>query len=793
MQQTPNLGDMDSTAFNSIEEVASRFERAWSTADTVDLSQFLPAPGSPLRSVTLQELIKTDLEIRWKRRQPIALEYYAERYPELGGTTNLPPQLIFEEYRVRHLHGDRPALADYQQRFAAQFPEVQRLAQQQPLPPSTPVPSPSPFPNLSGSTPDQTHIQTARGGSTDGHSLPIAGGIKLLKRIGTGGFGEVWRAEAQGGVLVAVKIVLRPMDHSEAKREKDSLDLIKNLRHPFLLQTHSYHQQDDRLFIIMELADGSLRDRLKECQKAGQAAVPPQELVPTIAEAAEALDFLHENSVMHRDIKPENILLVRRHAKVADFGLARMQEGSKMGTATNSGTPLYMPPEIWKGKVTQHSDQYSLALTYAESRLGRRVFTGTDMMQVMIDHLERQPEFPELPPTEATVLLRALAKDPAQRFPSCLAFAEALRASFGGDASRAGGSLAGLTGTGQFSFSTATATGSLPGTLTPSGGVTPPLYLSGPVEAPRRPGLGVLVGSAVGTMLCVAVLAALVAFFWKWGDTEARSTQTGPVAIPGRLPEGYKPTDDATEITDAMGKKYPSRIVTRRGDQDVVFCLVPYRRSEEPPTFYMMENKVWNALFKVAAEDHDYKDPLEKRSSQFPWTIKRQWKLDGDGRLPVTKVTVEEASFFARWLGGTLPSSIQWDKAAGYYDEPRRGEGPFKGPLPVAPNEIGIKLEAPLPVGTGTRDESPYGIRDMAGNGLEWTRSFVGEPGLRVPLSKPVPGREQVTLRSVSFREDAPVTYAELDPENPRAILYKVGAKYDEVSDEIGFRVVLEP
>src|SRR2546430_15737821 len=107
--------------------------RSTVSAETVDLGQYLPAPGSPLRPVALHELIKTELEVRWKRGRPIALEYYAERYPELGGLGGLPAQLVYEEYRVRQMHGDRPQLAVYQNRFPAQFPELQRLVQQQPV------------------------------------------------------------------------------------------------------------------------------------------------------------------------------------------------------------------------------------------------------------------------------------------------------------------------------------------------------------------------------------------------------------------------------------------------------------------------------------------------------------------------------------------------------------------------------------------------------------------------------------------------------------------------------------
>src|SRR4029077_20277544 len=101
-------------------------------------------------------------------------------------------------------------------------------------------------------------------------SLPGDGGdYKKIKLLGSGGFGEVWRGEAPGGVPCAIKVVFRPIEHEAAQREMQSLQLIKLLRHPFLLSTQQFYLEEGKLQTVMELADGSLRDRLKECAKAG--------------------------------------------------------------------------------------------------------------------------------------------------------------------------------------------------------------------------------------------------------------------------------------------------------------------------------------------------------------------------------------------------------------------------------------------------------------------------------------------------------------------------------------------
>src|SRR5262249_55811761 len=97
---------------------------------------------------------------------------------------------------------------------------------------------------------------TARDGAEQ--LLLSSQGYRLLRRLGCGSFGEVWRAEAPGGVEVAVKIITRPLDHKTAQKELQSLELIKRLRHPYLLSTQAYWSQQDRLYIVMELADCTL-------------------------------------------------------------------------------------------------------------------------------------------------------------------------------------------------------------------------------------------------------------------------------------------------------------------------------------------------------------------------------------------------------------------------------------------------------------------------------------------------------------------------------------------------------
>ena len=149
-------------------------------------------------------------------------------------------------------------------------------------------------------------------------------GYRLIARLGAGGYGEVWRAEAPGGLNKAIKLVFGDQHEKRATRELRALDLIRQLRHPFLLSLERIEIVDGRLLIVTELADGSVKDRFDACREQGLPGIPRAEILRYVRDAADALDYMSEqHGLQHLDIKPENLLLLADHVKVADFGLVK--------------------------------------------------------------------------------------------------------------------------------------------------------------------------------------------------------------------------------------------------------------------------------------------------------------------------------------------------------------------------------------------------------------------------------------------------------------------------------------
>jgi serine/threonine protein kinase len=255
-------------------------------------------------------------------------------------------------------------------------------------------------------------------------------GFRFRRLIGQGGAGRVAEFAAPGGVAKAAKFVRIDPDNPLTAHELESLQLIGSIRHPYLLTVDRFHVEEDTLVVVMELADHNLLEESQRCLKQDRARIGQRRLIELMREAAEVLDLLNERyGVRHLDVKPENLFVVAGHVKVGDLGLARKGSTSDdAGSTVRAMSACYAAPELFDGRSTPSSDQYSLAVVYMELLTGKRPFPGANQRQLAMNHLTLEPDVSCLPAPQRAVLKRALARDPAKRFSCCIAFLDALTA-----------------------------------------------------------------------------------------------------------------------------------------------------------------------------------------------------------------------------------------------------------------------------------------------------------------------------------------------------------------------------
>ncbi|GCE49484.1 serine/threonine protein kinase [Thermosporothrix hazakensis] len=265
------------------------------------------------------------------------------------------------------------------------------------------------------------------------------GRYRPIRLIGRGGMGEVWLAE-DAALQRQVAIKIFPPVLAEDKSYLDAFTYearaIASLEHPHILQVHDFGQQpleDDEEQIVTYLVTpyltgGTLRDLIYS-----EPPLTPEAGLRFLRQAAEAIDYAHSKHIIHRDIKPANMLLQDNLLFLADFGIAKLLNSATHRSQTHAGggTPEYMAPEQAQGYAEFASDRYSLAIIAYHLFTGKLPFRGDNPFDVLLKQLHEAPPRPRqinptIPLHVEAVLMKGLAKDPAQRPPSCVAFVEAL-------------------------------------------------------------------------------------------------------------------------------------------------------------------------------------------------------------------------------------------------------------------------------------------------------------------------------------------------------------------------------
>ncbi|WBB81004.1 serine/threonine-protein kinase [Micromonospora sp. WMMD882] len=265
--------------------------------------------------------------------------------------------------------------------------------------------------------------------------LRLGDRYRLDTRIGAGGMGEVWRAvDVLLDRTVAVKAMLPDVadDPDFARRFLVEAKAMASVNHAAVASIHDYGHSDGLTFLVMEFVDGQSLSQLL----ARHGRLSPADTMHLVAQAADGLQAVHERGIVHRDIKPAN-LLVRPNGTllITDFGIARRHDASLL-TASGAvlGTPTYLSPEQVLGRpATPLSDVYSLGLAGYECLTGRRPFTGDNPYAIALRRVQSPPAplGDDLPQPVRAVVERALAVEPAHRWPSAATLAHAARWSAG--------------------------------------------------------------------------------------------------------------------------------------------------------------------------------------------------------------------------------------------------------------------------------------------------------------------------------------------------------------------------
>ncbi|HUG33736.1 MAG TPA: protein kinase [Anaerolineales bacterium] len=245
---------------------------------------------------------------------------------------------------------------------------------------------------------------------------------KILSRLGEGGMGEVFLAEdKQTGQQVAVKVLARQLtaQPESLERFRREAETLRQLDHPNIVKFVDAFEHEGQYVIVMEYVSG---DSLHELIKAG--SLPVERTRQIALDLCDALIRAHRLHIIHRDIKPENVLLTEDGTpKLADFGVARLSEGTRMTrTGTQVGTPYYMAPEAWEGKsLDAQADVWSLGVMIYEMLAGQVPFTGDTGPAVMNKVLTTPPPDlkklrSEVPPSLIKVVGKMLTRDKNRRY-----------------------------------------------------------------------------------------------------------------------------------------------------------------------------------------------------------------------------------------------------------------------------------------------------------------------------------------------------------------------------------------
>ena len=374
-------------------------------------------------------------------------------------------------------------------------------------------------------------------------TIETLGKYEIKRTLGRGAMGVVY--EGWDPVIarrVAIKTVKIPdADDPETEdqlaRFRREAQAAGRLTHPNIVGVFDYGETNDIAYIVMEYVDGPSVKSLLDKQE--RFALP--DVMRIMEDLLAGLQFSHERGVVHRDIKPANVMLTTGgQAKIADFGIARIESSSMTQAGTVLGTPAYMSPEQFMGQVVDaRSDIYSSGVLLYQLLTGERPFEG-GLSAIMHKALNTEPPSPSqiavtCPPAFDSVVRKAMAKRPEDRFQSATEFLLALRGALSGERTEEATMVAAAPIAARGSPSLAPASGGAP--------------------ARGRSGMGLIAASALVLLLVVGGGAW---FFLGRGPAPMQTAANRPAATAPAQPAGGNPPPAATNTGATTGTPPPA-------------------------------------------------------------------------------------------------------------------------------------------------------------------------------------------------------------------------------------------
>lgn len=547
---------------------------------------------------------------------------------------------------------------------------------------------------------------------------------EIKKSLDRGGMGVVylaWDSKLERQVVVKIPHARLMTDRAFRQRFLQEIRDLANHEHPAILRIEGSGSHGDLPYAVVQyLRGGNLRERITK--QGGQQT--PQEILEWLPTIADALDTVHKNGSLHRDVKPANILFDERgNAVLSDFGIATAigaadpdaptqevrQELTVVGTFV--GSPAYAPPEAIDRILTPAYDQYSLATVVYFAVAGELPFSGQTNEAILIaKEKNTPPKFDRkrlkapLSKSAEKAIMKALSRQPEDRFDSCTEFANA------------------------FAETTATA----------------------------DPGRAWGKRAAIAAGLAAAVFASMQLDWQGILDTTSADSSL-PVATPITVQLGSTPQeiDRAIFLCERGGGQ--ERECARQIFADERLRTVTLAPFEIDPT------EVTNTAFERFVDETQYVTTAEERG--YSWDITRcrrcNWRTPRPDRNvsdhpddPVVHVSWTDARAYCKWAESRLPSEDEWEFAARGLERrtfPWGDEWDGQRIRELNTNRIGLE-----PVGSHPSGATPDNILDLAGSVWEWTSTASGTGESRIFKGGSWTDRIPAYFRSAAFSDDVP-------------------------------------